>query len=446
MVGVIAAQSVGEPTSQMNLDSKHSAGKGGGGTGALRGVPRITELLGYSKNIKTPQMIIYFDKEIHEDRSKVNRINSFFKHLTIGELIESAEIFYQVEGNNEFDALIEGDNTTNPYYINNQKVDLKNMPFVFRLKMNIEKMLDKETTILDLKTKVMAYWYNTTQNTKSMRKNEKEIFSRINRLAILGSSDSSKDYIIHIRFSMSSFNYTILTDFMKLVLNQIPLKGVNNILDTNLTQERNILFDEDGNDKIIREHVIVTSGINMKDLKSFKGIDFERTICNDVLTTYKLYGVEAARNLLLYELRSTFNAGGSDNINYNHLALLVDFMTHTGDITSIDRHGLTKLDIDPMSKASFEKTMEHFINAAVFNESDKLKSVSSKIMVGQVIPGGTGAFDISLDTEKLINSEYITDETGGRSQFVSLVSEPILEDIVKYGISETDFFIPTDVY
>jgi DNA-directed RNA polymerase II subunit RPB1 len=446
MVGVIAAQSVGEPTSQMNLDSKHSAGKGGGGTGALRGVPRITELLGYSKNIKTPQMTIYFDREIQEDRSKVNRINSFFKHLTIGELIESAEIFYQVEGNNEFDTLIEGDNTTNPYYINNQKVDLKNMPFVFRLKMNIEKMLDKETTILDLKTKVMAYWYNTTQNTKSMKKNEKEIFSRINRLAILGSSDSSKDYIIHIRFSMSSFNYTILTDFMKLVLNQIPLKGVNNILDTTLTQERNVLFDKDGNDKIVKENVIVTSGINMQDLKGFKGIDFERTICNDVLTTYKLYGVEAARNLLLYELRSTFNAGGSDNINYNHLALLVDFMTHTGDITSIDRHGLTKLDIDPMSKASFEKTMEHFINAAVFNESDKLKSVSSKIMVGQVIPGGTGAFNISLDTEKLINSEYITDETGGRSQFVSLVSEPILEDIVKYGISETDFFIPTDVY
>jgi len=67
-------------------------------------------------------------------------------------------------------------------------------------------------------------------------------------------------------------------------------------------------------------------------------------------------------------------------------------------------------------------------------------------LVGQVIPGGTGAFNISLDTEKLINSEYITDETGGRSQFVGLTSEPILEDIVKYGINETDFFIPTDVY
>jgi len=99
-----------------------------------------------------------------------------------------------------------------------------------------------------------------------------------------------------------------------------------------------------------------------------------------------------------------------------------------------------------MAKASFEKTMEHFVNAAVFNESDKLKSVSSKIMVGQVIPGGTGSFDIILDTDKLINSEYITDETGGRSEFVEIEPVPILEDIMNYGINETNFFIPTQVY
>merc|ERR1712146_504475 len=114
--------------------------------------------------------------------------------------------------------------------------------------------------------------------------------------------------------------------------------------------------------------------------------------------------------------------------NFNHISLLVDFMTHSGDITSIDRHGLGKLDIDPMSKASFEKTMEHFINAAIFNESDKLNSVSSKIMVGKVIPVGTGSFNLSLDTQKLINSEYTTDETGGRSEFISIEPEPILGD------------------
>lgn len=446
MVGVIAAQSIGEPTSQMSLDSKHSAGKGGNDTGALTGVPRIKEILGYSKNMKTPQMTVYFNEDISEDKSKVNRISSYFKHLTISELIDSAEILFKLEGNNELDKIIKNDNTINPIFINNMKVDIKNLPFIFRFKMNLEKMMDKETTLLDIKTRFMKYWYNANSLKKTMKKTEKEIFTRINRLAILGSSDTNKEQIIHIRFSMSSFDYTILTDFLKIVINTIPLKGVKNITNSILSQERNVVFDKEGNEKITKENIAITSGINIEDFKNFKGIDKSRTRCNDIVTTYRLYGIEAARNIILFELNNTFNEGGSNGVNYNHLSLLVDFMTHSGDITSIDRHGMNKLDTDPLSKASFEKTMEHFVNAAIFNESDKLKSVSSKIMIGQVIPGGTGSFSLKLDTEKLVNSEYTTDETGGRSDFISLNAEPLLTDILKYGINETNFFIPTEVY
>lgn len=449
MVGVIAAQSIGEPTSQMNLDSKHSAGKGGDTTGALTGVPRIKEIIGYSKSMKTPQTIIYFNNMISEDKSKVNRIASFFKHLTISELIDSAEILFQVNNtdDNMIDSIIKDDNMINPFYINNMKVDIKNMPFIFRLKLNLEKMMDKETTILDIKTRFISYWYNTVTNSKkTMKRNEKDIFTRITRMAILGSSESNKDQIIHIRFSMSSFDYTTLTEFLKIVLDTIPLKGINNINGTRIDSERNVVFDDMGNENIIKENVVTTAGINIEDFKKFKGIDFVRTRCNDIATTYRLYGIEAARNIILYELNSTFNEGGSNGVNFNHLSLLVDFMTHSGDITSIDRHGLSKLDIDPMSKASFEKTMEHFVNAAIFNESDKLTSVSSKVMMGQVIPGGTGSFSLKMDTDKLINSEYTTDETGGRSEFVSIEPEPLLVDILKYGINETNFFIPSEVY
>ena len=166
--------------------------------------------------------------------------------------------------------LLENDNVINPFYINNQKIDLNNMPFVFRLKMNLEKMMDKETTLLDIKTKFISYWYNTTLNTKSMKKAEKDIFSRINRMAILGSSDTNKEHIIHIRFSMSSYDYTILTDFMKLVLNTITLKGINNIENSDILQERNVLYDDDGKENIIKEHVVVTSGINIEELKDLK--------------------------------------------------------------------------------------------------------------------------------------------------------------------------------
>jgi DNA-directed RNA polymerase II subunit RPB1 len=114
-----------------------------------------------------------------------------------------------------------------------------------------------------------------------------------------------------------------------------------------------------------------------------------------------------------------------------------------GSIISIDRHGLGKIDSEPIAKASFEKTMDHFINAAIFNEKDHLKSVSSRIMMGRVIPGGTGAFDLLLDTEKLENSEYTQNENGGRITFIELEEDPMLIDLVKNNIIKNNFFVPT---
>ena len=149
------------------------------------------------------------------------------------------------------------------------------------------------------------------------------------------------------------------------------------------------------------------------------------------------------RQVLINEFNHTFNVGGTTkSINHNHMSVLIDMMTHTGGITSIDRHGLGKVDYEPIAKASFEKTMDHFLNAAIFNEKDHIESVSSRIMMGRVIPGGTGAFELLLDTNKLENSEYTKNEKGGRITFIGLEEEALFIDIIKFGFSKNDFFIP----
>ena len=191
-----------------------------------------------------------------------------------------------------------------------------------------------------------------------------------------------------------------------------------------------------------KEFIVYTSGINMEKLKYIKGINHKLSTCNDISTIYRLYGIEAARQILLNEITGTFNKEGSSVVNYSHMSVLIDMMTNTGSITSIDRFGLSKIDSEPMAKASFEKTMDHFINAAIFNEKDNIQSVSSRIMMGRVIPGGTGMFELFLDTNKLENSEYTKNENGGRITFPALEEEPMFKDIIKYGFPVNDFFLP----
>jgi DNA-directed RNA polymerase beta' subunit len=418
------------------LNVKHAAGSKSK-TKTTMGVPRIQELLHYSKNIKTPEMTIYLNDDICLDKSKVNKISSYLTHLNIKDLISSAEIVYDMGS-----TILINDKVSIPFFVNNQKAELSSLPFVFRLKMNMIKMHDKEITLLDIKIKFINYWIKNFSNLKNMKKLEKDIFTKISRCAIL-SNNIIDNQIIHIRFNMSSFNLNLLTEFLKIVLNQIILKGIEHIESSTMIQYKKLKFNkENGDQEISNQYIINTEGINFEKLKYIKGINHTISSCNDISTIYRLYGIEAAKQTIIDELNNTFSSDGATIINHAHMSVLIDMMTFTGGIISIDRHGLGKIDSDPIAKASFEKTMEHFLNAAIFNETDHIESVSSRIMLGRVIPGGTGCFDLMLDTNKLENSEYTKNENGGRITFTGLEEESLFKDILKYGFTKMDFFLP----
>jgi len=200
---------------------------------------------------------------------------------------------------------------------------------------------------------------------------------------------------------------------MDLFVDEFKLKGMPDIDDVmssgKAVEERIISFDNQ--DKVIEknsEYVIYTRGINMDAIKNIIGIDLNRTYCNDIITIYENFGIEAARTFIIREIINVLTSNGSGT-NFQHIEIFGDLMTQVGTLTSIDRHGLNKLDTDPLSRASFEKTVDQLITAAIFNEIDYMKSVSSRIMAGLCIKGGTGICNLILDKELLENSEYTVD-------------------------------------
>jgi DNA-directed RNA polymerase II subunit RPB1 len=54
-IGIIAAQSIGEPATQMTLNTFHLAGVG---KNVTLGVPRLKEIINVAKNIKTPRLTV----------------------------------------------------------------------------------------------------------------------------------------------------------------------------------------------------------------------------------------------------------------------------------------------------------------------------------------------------------------------------------------------------
>jgi len=99
---------------------------------------------------------------------------------------------------------------------------------------------------------------------------------------------------------------------------------------------------------------------------------------------------------LINELRFVLGSYGI-YVNYRHLSTLCDVMTQRGILTSITRHGINRVDTGPLRKCSFEETVEILYEAAVFAETDNLTGVTENIIMGQLAPYGTGAFDLIVD-------------------------------------------------
>lgn len=428
MVGVISAQSLGEPVTQMTLKQFHFSGIAAMGTTNL-GVPRIRELLSFSKNIKTPKMIIYLLDEYMENKNVVKSISSYITYTNLQQIRKSINVYYDPEPLNSF---YKNDRMNKPFYIfgvNGKKssVEFSSIPWLIRIELEPEKLLHHEITLLDINTQICKTWEKYFDDLKSIKKEEKDIVTKMLNLAVLSNQENDITPVIHIRFMMNPITIKYIIDFVELVIENIKIKGIDTITAANYGEEMTLKYDK-SNGEIIkkRPYVIYTNGINMEKLFYVNGINLNTSHCNNIETVYKYFGTEAARAIILREFSLAYERGGN-NVIYHHLSILADTMTSSGTITSIDRHGMAKVETEVLAAASFEKPFERLINACTFGEQDRMNSVSSRIMAGLVIKGGTGLCELQLDTNMLERSEWIPEK--GTAPFTSSnIIETITQD------------------
>ena len=433
MVGCLAAQHIGEPSTQMTLNTFHATGSGSVG---MQGVPRVEELIRHSRNIKTPIMSIYMNKEFQHDKEKVDLIASNIQYTTLNNIIQKYEIIYDINTINN--GYTKTDKVTNPFFANIESGSKKfeNMPWLLRIELDRNALIDKNVSLIDIKTNYIKFWKQFTGDLKGMRRHEKKIVKSIISSCILSNYDNSDLPVIHIRYDLLEYDYTLLLEITQWIINNFRLKGIEKIEKIqNIDNALKVTFENDKEEfEETTELLIITEGINMLEIRDIDGVDLNRTYCNDIQTIYKYFGIEAARSALLKELNMVY---GSHDVNYHHLSILVDVMTNNGKLVSMDRHGINRLETDPLSRASFEMPIEQLTKAAMFCEKDHMRSVSSRIMAGRVIPGGSGLCDILLDVDMIQNSEYIEDiESIHRSNFISLTKNSLIEDIMTRQILE----------
>jgi DNA-directed RNA polymerase II subunit RPB1 len=321
------------------------------------------------------------------------------------------------------------------------------LPWLLRIEINREKMAEKEITLLDIVGQFCNWWSRRDVDTKNAKKEEKRVINKITQLSVLSNSDNDKEQVVHIRFNpkdndKDKFDINTIHEFIQHILDKFKLKGISGIREITATPEENsVVYDKKtGEVRTEKEYVIFTNGVNLSEIRYLVGIDLKRTISNDIVQIYNTFGIEIARSVLLKEIATAYSSQGAPDVNYQHMEIIVDMMTMTGGINSIDRHGLNRSDGEALARASFEKPVEQLWNAAIFGESDNMKSVSARIMCGQVGRIGTGFPDIILNVEMLENAEYVESEYG--KKYTEIRTENITNDILNKEVEDDDMFMP----
>lgn len=85
-VGLVSAESIGEPSTQMTLNTFHFAGIAE--MNVTTGLPRIIEIFDARKTIKTPTMEIYLKSPFNEKIEEIRKLATQIKETTFGDLVE----------------------------------------------------------------------------------------------------------------------------------------------------------------------------------------------------------------------------------------------------------------------------------------------------------------------------------------------------------------------
>jgi DNA-directed RNA polymerase II subunit RPB1 len=386
-VGIVAAQSIGEPATQMTLNTFHQAGVASK-SAVTRGVPRLRELLKVTQNPKASSLTIYLKPEYRNNKDKAREVVQELELTVLRNITDKVAIYWDEKDKStvvkedkdlmRFYALFEED------FMSEMKEDEIFSKWMLRMELNREEMFNRNISMQEVVT-VIKNQFNGEINVVYSDYNSDKLVMRI-RLPDAQKRD--KDTASQLD------DFTNLKKFQNKLLNSIVIRGVPGIKAVTFRNDKQYVEDVGGKYMPVEQYVLDTDGSNFIKVMNHPVVDGTKLYSTNVWDVYEVLGIEATRAVLFNEINGLFESVG---VNYRHLCLLCDVMTRCGKLMSIDRYGINKNDIGTLAKASFEETEKILLKAALFGEVDPVTGVSANIMMGQPIRGGTAFSQILLD-------------------------------------------------
>lgn len=356
-VGVLAAQGIGEKNTQSTLNSFHHAGITE--KTVVTGVPRFEELINATKSPKGVSCSIYFTSCTASIKELRKAIGHSIVELRLGKISKKIEILDEIieeQWYKSFELL----------YSNR----FRNFNHCIRVYL--------DTRIL--------FEYSL-----SMREISNSIENEYSDLVCVWSPDKYGFIDIFIETDCIELpeKISFITPETKIpvYIEEVIIPNLEKLQVCGITGILNAFYIKKDN-----EWMIETDGSNFSQILAHPLVDISRTRTNNIWEIYSTLGIQAAKRALYDEFMEIMSG-----INACHAKILVDWMTHSGTISSISRYTVKKAECGALSKCSFEETLTNLVSAGIYGETEITKGVSASIICGKRSKIGTGMFDIKMD-------------------------------------------------
>uniref|UniRef100_A0A3P8X3I2 DNA-directed RNA polymerase subunit n=1 Tax=Cynoglossus semilaevis TaxID=244447 RepID=A0A3P8X3I2_CYNSE len=139
--------------------------------------------------------------------------------------------------------------------------------------------------------------------------------------------------------------------------------------------------------------VLNTEGINLQEMFKYSEIlDLNRLYSNEVHAMANTYGIEVALKVIEKEIKDVFAVYGIE-VDPRHLSLVADYMCFEGVYKPLNRHAI-RSNASPLQQMTFETSYKFLKEATMLGLHDQLVSPSACLVVGKVVRGGTGLFEL----------------------------------------------------
>ena len=323
-VGTVAAQSIGEPGTQMTLRTFHYAGVEE--FSVTQGLPRLIEIVDARRFPSTPAMEVYLTDEYKETEEKAIEVHSRIEQIRIEQIISDVDLDFvnwQIVVN-----LI-------PEICERKGIDIDDIP-------EILKRYKKKGTIKREGNSIIID--PGIEDLQSLQKLREKILKKV-------------------------------------------VKGIRGV-------KRGLLTPSDDG----KEWIIKTEGTNLQGAIQIEGVDASRSLSNHIHEIEKLYGIEAARQMIIVEAQKVLEQQSLD-VDLRHLLILSDLMCYSGSIQSIGRHGISGSKSSVFARAAFEVTVNQLLDAGLYGEEERLLGIPENVIVGQISPIGSGRVKVMFDLD-----------------------------------------------